>query len=196
MQKIKEKYEQKCNAVCDINEHIPTLHKYSLGCEHITEMGTREITSTWAFLGAKPKKFVGIDVYVSPNLPEAKRLAEENDIEFEFLHKSTLEDGFVIEPTDFLFIDTAHTYAQLSQELARHAGQVKKYIGFHDTTTYGFVNEPPYKENEHIEAAVGPNAPTGLRPAITEFVQAHPEWKIIDVYENNNGLTIMERKGL
>lgn len=195
MDKIKQKYEQKCSNPSDINEHIPTLHKYSLGCEHITEMGTREITSTWAFLGAKPKKFVGIDVYVSPNLPEAKQLAEENGIEFEFLHQSTLEEGFVIEPTDFLFIDTAHTYAQLSQELARHAHQVRKYIGFHDTTTYGTVNEPPYKENAHIESAVGPDAPKGLRPAIIEFVTKHiPKWEIVEVFENNNGLTIIQRK--
>jgi hypothetical protein len=193
MDKILEKYNTKCNTVCDINEHIPTLFKYSQGCEHITEMGTREITATWGFLASKPKKFVGVDIYVSGNIPEAQRLCEENGIEFQFIHKSTLEPGFVIEETDFLFIDTAHTYWQLKHELERHAHKAKRYIGFHDTTTYGFNDEPPYKENLEFENAAPQGHPTGLRPAIAEFVESHPEWVIKEVFENNNGLTILER---
>ena len=46
----------------DINEHIPTLIDYASECEHITEMGVRAITSTWAFLGAAPKKLISYDI--------------------------------------------------------------------------------------------------------------------------------------
>lgn len=177
----------------DINEHILTLFGYAFGCDHITEMGTREITSTWAFLAAKPKKLVGIDIYVSPNLPEAQKLSKENEINFQFLNQSTLQPGFEIEQTDFLFIDTAHTYAQLSQELLRHAHKVNKYIAFHDTTSYGFVNEPPYAANLELEQSVNSNDPQGLVPAITEFVNSNHEWVIDRSYNNNNGLTIIAK---
>jgi len=193
MQKIYDKLNERIKQTSDINEHLETLLKYSSGCQHITEMGTREITSTWAFLAAEPKKFVGVDIYVSSNMPYAQELCKENGIEFEFLYKSTLEPGFVIEETDFLFIDTAHTYAQLKQELERHGNQARKLLGFHDTTTYGHVNEPPYAANAHIEAAVPPNSPRGLVAAIDEFLAANPHWKIRDVFKNNNGLTILER---
>lgn len=193
MEKILAKYNEKCNTPCDINEHIPTLKKYSEGCKHITEMGTREITSTWGFLAAKPDTFVGIDIYVSPNLPEAKSLSEENGINFEFYHLSTLHPGFLIDETDFLFIDTAHTYGQLKTELERHSKQVKKYIGFHDTTTYGLVNEPPYEANKDFEKQFE-NAPKGLVPAITEFLESNTDWELEAVWTNNNGLTIIKRK--
>lgn len=192
MEKIIEKYNQKCSRYSDIYEHLPTLYRYSQECEHITEMGTREITSTWAFLAAQPKKFVGVDIYVSANLPEAKRLSEENGISFEFYNISTLKENFVIDETDFLFIDTAHTYGQLKNELQRHAHKVKKYIGFHDTVTFGHVNEIPYKENAEFEKQFE-NSPKGLVPAIMEFLESNPEWKLKEVFENNNGLTIIER---
>ena len=52
------KYTQACTKGSDINEHLPTLKKYSQYCDHITELGVRGIVSTWAFLVAKPKKIV------------------------------------------------------------------------------------------------------------------------------------------
>ena len=49
-------YEERCKKPSDINEHLPTLKKYSEECEHITEMGVRWVVSTFAFLMGKPKK--------------------------------------------------------------------------------------------------------------------------------------------
>ena len=46
----------------DINEHIPTLIEYASECDTITEMGVRGITSTWAFLGAAPKRLISYDM--------------------------------------------------------------------------------------------------------------------------------------
>ena len=34
---------------------------------------------------------------------------------------------------------------------------------------------------------------TGLSKAIEEFLAAHTEWKIHEVYTNNNGLTALKR---
>lgn len=193
MQKIIDMVNRKIQTPCDINEHLETLFNYADGCEHITEFGTREITATWAFLAAKPKTFVGVDIYLSPNLPYALELCRENEIDFQWKHQSTLEPGYVIEETDFLFIDTAHTYGQLIAELNRHGNQARKYIGFHDTTTFGHVNEAPYKENAEFEAAIPADAPKGLVPAIDEFLASNPHWERELVKTNNNGLTILKR---
>jgi hypothetical protein len=41
-----------------------------------------------------------------------------------------------IDETDMLFIDTLHNGDQLEKELERSASKVKKFIAFHDTTTF------------------------------------------------------------
>jgi hypothetical protein len=193
MQKIFDILNQKIQTPCDINEHLQTLLEYSSGCKHITEFGTREITATWAFLAAQPDTFVGVDIYQSPNLPTALELSKENDIDFQWKHHSTLEPGFLIEETDFLFIDTAHTYGQLKAELVRHGNQARKYIGFHDTVTFGHVNEAPYESNRAFEESIPADAPKGLVPAIDEFIAENPHWERVLVHTNNNGLTILQR---
>jgi hypothetical protein len=193
MDKIIDILNQKIQTPCDINEHLATLFKYAEGCEHITEFGTREITATWAFLAAKPKTFVGVDIYTSPNLPRAQELCKENDIEFVWKNQSTLVDGYLADETDFLFIDTAHTYGQLREELRRHGNQARKYIGFHDTVTFGQVNEAPYDANREFEASIPSDAPKGLVPAIDEFLMENPHWIREEVFTHNNGLTILKR---
>jgi hypothetical protein len=60
--------------------------------------------------------------------------------------------------------------------------RIRKYIAFHDTETYGLVNENNYYSN-----------PAGLNPAIKEFLQNNPEWIMDKHYKNNNGLTIIKR---
>jgi hypothetical protein len=128
----------------------------------------------------KPKKLISIDIN-----PVEKHgiqtidlisLAKTAGVEFEFVLGDTTE--IEIEETDFLFIDTLHTYTQLKKELALHPSKVKKYIGFHDTTTFAQVGE--YKE-------------VGLWPAIEEFLSSNPEWVIAEKFENNNGLTILKK---
>ena len=180
MEVLENIYNQRCSMPSDINEHLPTLKKYAEECDHITEMGVRWVVSTFAFMMGKPKKLISIDID-----PVEKHgiqtidlitLAKTAGVEFEFVLGDTTE--IEIEETDFLFIDTLHTYTQLKKELALHPSKVKKYIGFHDTTTFAQVGE--YKE-------------VGLWPAIEEFLNSNPEWVIAEKFENNNGLTILKR---
>lgn len=167
----------------DIREHMFTLLGYSLHCDHITEMGVRDVISTWAFLAANPKKLVSIDITYSPNIEEAKVLAKEANIEFEFLQQDTIARDFNIEKTDLLFIDTLHTYPQLKQELNQHANNVSKYIIMHDTTTFGFINE----------SNIFSSPKQGLRAAVIEFLEENDNWMLINSYEHNNGLGILKR---
>jgi hypothetical protein len=188
---IQEKFEKKKNTVTDINQHLETIKKYASECEHVTEMGVRGIVSTWALLAAKPKKIVCYDVS-NLNVSEPKKTAEENGIEFIFINADVLTVS--IEKTDLLFIDTLHRYLQLKKELETHASNVNKYIIMHDTTTFGTIDEPIYQPSCKL---TGINSEKqGLVPALEEFLESEEgkNWTIKEVFTNNNGLTIIERK--
>jgi hypothetical protein len=174
------KYTQACTRGSDINEHLPTLRSYSEFCDHITELGVRGIVSTWAFLIAKPKKLVSVDI-ISPddqggNLQEVYDAANELGVEFQFILGDDLRMD--IEETDLLFIDTNHVYDQLIQELNLLSYKARKYIIMHDTYTFG---------------SHGMDGGPGLLQAINEFLQVNTEWKIAEQFFNNNGLTVLSR---
>jgi hypothetical protein len=181
--KIIKKYHELCAKPSDINELLPYLHSYSERCNHITEMGVRNPTSTYAFLAANPKKLISYDIHRSPGLGEVEDLAPEV---FTFNLQDVLEAE--IEETDFLFLDTYHTAAQLSKELERHSGKVRKYIGFHDTDSFWEIGESPY-DDINPEVACG----NGLKYAIKPFL-AMGGWYISFMTDKNNGLLIIERK--
>jgi hypothetical protein len=180
MQQLEEIYNFKCQTPSDINEHLPTLKRYTEECEHVTEMGVRWVVSTFAFMMGKPKKLISIDIDPVEKhgikTEDLIELSKSVNVDFTFVVGDTTK--IEIEETDFLFIDTLHTYNQLKKELELHANKSKKYIGFHDTTTFAQIGE--YKE-------------VGLWPAIEEFLIANENWVIFEKFENNNGLTILKR---
>jgi cephalosporin hydroxylase len=171
-------YKEKCSTPSDINEHLPTLKKYADECNHITEFGVRWVVSTYALLMGKPKKMISYDI----DFCETELLKEivKNDTDFQFIIGDTLK--IEIEETDLLFIDTLHTYEQLKSELILHSPKVKKYIIMHDTTVYETEGE-----------CVNGITQRGLWPAIEEFLNENPNWKILERFENNNGLTILKK---
>lgn len=192
---LNEKINEIHSKPSDINEHIPVLIKYGQQCESITEMGVRGICSTWAWLACNPKD--GLHSYDIHNpskfggdLQSVIDTAEAYKIKFQFTEASVLDID--IEPTDLLFLDTWHCYDQLKAELARHHKQVKKYIVFHDTTTYAHNNEPTTSEHAFTGNITEGK---GLWNAIEEFIDKHKnEWVLIERFFNNNGLTIIKRK--
>jgi hypothetical protein len=193
MELIYQKYQEKCSTISDINEHLPTLKKYAEECESIVEMGVRSIVSTWAFLSAKPKKLISLDLYhpssFGGNLDEVIQLSSENGIEFEFVEKSSLE--YEMTNVDLLFIDTWHDYLQLKKEMFRHHSKVNKYIILHDTTTFGYKDESFY--DEYGNSRPETNLPKGLYTAVDEFLFANKEWRLWEKKSNNNGLTILKK---
>jgi hypothetical protein len=166
-QEIQDKFEELCNTPSDINEHLPILREYADKCEHITEMGVRGVVSTYAFLSSKAKRVVAIDI-LNVAVPDVEKL--------QFICADDLQ--IEIEPTDFLFIDTAHNYRQCIQELNLHGKNVRKYIGFHDTQIFG----------EH-----GDDGDKGLMFAVNEYIEQNKEWTILYKTDVNNGLTIIGR---
>jgi len=191
---LEQKINQLCQTPSDINEHIPTIIKYGQECDHITEMGVRDILSTWGWLASAPKqKLISYDLY-NPSrwggdIQSVYDTAEAYGLNFEFVEASVLD--IEIEETDLLFIDTWHHYNQLKAELERHSHKAKKYICFHDTTSYEHKSEPTTSENAFVDEL---NWNKGLWDAVTEFLEKNKDtWKLKERFTNNNGFTIIER---
>ena len=160
----------------DINEHLVSLRDISLQCNHITELGVRNMVSTWAFLEGLRKrgggKLVSVDITspegISPEVVEKNAKNEGVDFKFIIGNSHQIE----LEPTDFLFIDTIHTGEHLKKELELHVEKVRKFIGFHDT-------ESCRKE---------------LLLVIKDFLAKNESnWELFYYTQNNNGLIIIKR---
>jgi hypothetical protein len=171
---LKAEYLRLCKAPGDINEHLPTLAEYAGRCEHVTEMGVRNAVSTTALIWGQPARLHCYDLkpYNEWRALPAMRGRTHLTLDIADVRKIT------IAPTEMLFIDTWHTYQQLSLELKLHAGKVSRYIVLHDTESFGAVGED--KE-----------AP-GLWRAVLEFV-AEGFFRVASHFSNCNGLTILER---
>lgn len=190
-----------------MSEYIKPLAEYAKGCEHITEMGVAIVCSTWAFLSAKPKRLVSIDIDHNCPVDEVKEAAKRIGVDFEFVvgdtnHGVTAELNrhchhlnsdeyrgkweseapvpyYNCEETDLLFIDTYHHYASLKKELEIHSPKAKKYIILHDTVAFGVQGEGGDQK--------------GLQLAVDEFLSEHSEWQTEKVYSSWPGLYIMKR---
>lgn len=186
MSTIERQFIQKQRQPSDINEHLGTLHEYAKKCETIAEMGVRSVVSSYAFALAKPKKLLCLDLYTNPNVLQFIQECKDENINMEFVEASSLEYE-LDQDYDMLFIDTLHTFQQLTGELNKHHSKVKKYIIFHDTVFWGNMNEDPIDSSDTGERG----DTVGLVPAIRNFLKTHPNWKEVCTHTNNNGLTII-----
>ena len=176
----------------DINEHFPAIIKYGSECDTITEMGVRGIVSTWGWLACAPKKLISYDIHDPSkwggDLQSVYDTAEAYGFDFKFHIADVLK--LEIEETDLLFIDTWHAYDQLKKELELHSDKVKKYICFHDTTSYEFRDE--FKGHENTWE--GESSGKGIWPSIEEFlINNKDKWVLKERFMNNNGFTVIER---
>jgi hypothetical protein len=174
---FEKEYNDACVRVTDIHEHLPILSKLIENCSHATELGVGWAESTRAFL----RHDITLHSYEYSPLPgiveffeEAKRSGRNVTLHIADTRKIEIEE------TDIMLIDSLHVYEQVKTELELHANKVRKYIVFHDTTTFANNGEFGGK---------------GIWPAIQEFIDAHTEWKLTERLTNNNGLTILTRIG-
>jgi hypothetical protein len=165
---VEQKIEELSNSGCDICEHFPLMLKYGKQCDHITEMGVRNVVSTWGWIGSNPKKLVCYDIRRSNEVQDAIDTAAELGLDFTFHEADTRV--IEIEETDLLFIDTEHTYDQMQKELELHGNKARKFIIFHDTAHCHEMNV-----------------------AIKEFMEANPHWVNEEEVTNNNGFKIIKR---
>lgn len=165
---LEKEYLKAVSTPSDINHHLPKLKELASECSSVVEFGVRTGVSTRAFLSCN-SKLRSYDIQFDKSVQELFNIAKIEGKDVKYSIGDTLK--IEIEETDLLFIDTNHTFEQLSQELERHHGKVKKYIAFHDTFSYA----------------------TPLLTAIINFIQKYPEWKIKYHTTENNGLTVIEK---
>ena len=184
---LEKKVNQLYNTQSDINEHFPAIIELAKECDHITEMGVRTVVSTWAWLAGAPKK--GLFSYDIHNpkywvkggdpIKDVEDTADAYGLNFKFTEADVC--SIEIEETDLLFIDTWHCYDQLKEELRLHSNKARKYICFHDTTSYE-VNGEDRKKG------------TGIWKAVEEFLEDNKDkWVLQERFTNNNGFTIIKR---
>jgi hypothetical protein len=175
-------YQHAKRETSDINEHLPMLSFLAQQCDHVTEFGVRKGASTIAFLhGLRGKHDARLRSYdINDNYRVHQTFSPLTKTDWVFEKNSTLTI-LKIDPTDLLFIDTMHNYAQVSRELTLHGDQAQQWIAFHDTETFG---------------TVGDNGDDGINNAIDEFMDFRPEWRIVYQTDRNNGLTVIERDGI
>jgi hypothetical protein len=170
-------YQRAKNTPSDINQNLHILYDLAKECETVIEMGVRTGVSTRAFLNTGVS-LISFDIVKNDEVEILFRLAKSKGKNAQYVIDDVLK--IEIQETDLLFIDTLHTYEQLSQELKLHGNKAQKYLAFHDTHTFGLSGE------------VG-NDRRGLLPAIMEFLSSNPHWKVKTHRTNNNGMTVLER---
>ena len=186
---IEKEYQDELNNPSDINEHVHDLLTLALDCTHVTEFGSRFGSSTKAFLKA-PVTLRAYDLEIHDPLMNLFKMARKVGKDVEYTQGNTL--NLLIEPTDMIFIDTWHSQKQLRDELKLHGNAARKYLAFHDTHTYGVRDEQAdWAKNPDRKAMAG----QGLLPAVIDFVIRNPHWSFKIHKSNNNGLTVLERRG-
>lgn len=174
MNTILENYKRCCTTHSDIYQHLPVLYKYASLCSHITEFGTRNVTSTWAFAYSYPEKIVFYDTIHNSHIDNFIQICNKEGVNAVYKQENTRTAR--IEETDLLFIDTLHTYDQVKAELLNF-NRVKKYIILHDTKIFGNVDY----DGRGI----------GIKPAIKEFLNNNTNWAVEYETDNNNGLMVL-----
>ena len=170
-------YNRYINGQSDIVAHLPILKEYASKNKHITEFGIRSGRSSVALMQGKPDKLISYDIKLSDNIIYTSHLAKAEGLNVSIVEQSVLD--VEIEPTDLLFIDSLHTYMQLSSELTLHGNRVKNNIILHDTDTF---------------SKIGEDGQEGLDLAIKNFLIEQPEWYYKEIWHRNNGLTVLQRK--
>lgn len=199
---INNKYLKLCRTPSDINQHLPVLYQYATDCESIFETGVRGCISSWALCNGllnnnnSTKQLFMNDIHPS-NISELLNATENLPINIQYKWINNLQLDLPYE-VDLTFIDTWHVYGQLKRELKKFSKVTRKYIIMHDTTVDEIHGESIRNKKNIEKQSKDSKLPVeeitrGLGPAITEFLEANPEWALHEKFTNNNGLTILKK---
>lgn len=160
-------------------QHMPVLTALCSG-KDVVELGVRYGVSTLGILVGQPKSLISVDIVRYETIDYIEELARQNDLPWSFIEADDLTIN--IPECDVLFIDTLHTYEQLSQELTLHGNKAKEYIVFHDIVSFGGTDEVDTDTEQK-----------GLLPAIHEFLENNSQWTSHAYWFNCNGLLLLKR---
>lgn len=174
-------FDWTCTIERDLNEHLPTLKKYSERCDYVAEI-TKRRESTVGLLSGRPKRLLTFTSEPDPLLMHHLQRASKTD---EGLNESVVDirQGRPTEDfpeVDMLFIDDMHNGPAVRHQLQTYGPKVSKYIVFHDTEYHGKVGDAG-AESE------------GILPPIREFCEQNQEWFVAEHYLKQYGLTVLSR---
>jgi hypothetical protein len=198
-------YNQLCQTPSDINEHLPTLSKYASECDSVLELGVRGCVSSWAFANGllsnksdtKTKRLFLNDIE-SCDINHLIHFTKNTNLSIDYKWCNDLDLDITDKTFDIVFIDTWHVYGQLKRELDKFSKVANKFIIMHDTTVDAIYGETIRCNLNAKQQSIATNIPEdeilkGLMPAVNDFLLFNKNWRIREKYENNNGLTILER---
>jgi hypothetical protein len=151
----------------DISEHLPTLRRLASVCDTVVELGTRCGNSTFAMIMGVPEKVISVDIEDNPVATRIEAAADIMDVRYEFI-KGDSRTVKLPRKFDMLFVDSEHTFEQVSAELLAHKNSVTKYIVFHDT-----------ESNPDIIRAI--------------WRELDSDFELVENYVTCNGLWVMKR---
>jgi hypothetical protein len=194
-------YQLHCMQPSDINEYLPLLRKYASECSSVVAIEGNSEVAIWGMLkGLSEKKAVNNrSLWVINSTIDADKFSlakvKARRYRINFTLWPANEFHILIEPTDMLFIDSLHTYCHLTFELENFASRVRKYICLHHTgEPWGNQNDhTTYKGNYSEYPSSYDRNKQGLWPAITDFLNKHPEWTLLEHHSNQHGFTILQR---
>lgn len=186
-------YRAHCAANTAMSPHLPRLAALAEGLSLAVEFGVKRGASSSALLlGAN--RVISYDIAPTP---EAKQLAEIVGDRWSY----RIEDSraAAVPECDLLFVDSQHDYEQCSAELVAHGNKARRWLVFHDTSTFGVVgaNGETGKHKWTYVAGKGsvPLDCLGIRQAIDEHMIANPHWVIHAAYPDSHGLLVLRRTG-
>ena len=95
------------------------------------------------------------------------------------------------EDADMVFIDTLHSGWLLEIELSRFSLRTKRFIVLHDTYLFSNLDED---DEEGCKTSSMGCVNKGLMPVLQNFLEQNRDtWEIMAKFDNNNGLTVLER---
>jgi len=209
MENLENEYNNLCNSVSDINEHLPIICSYASECNNAIESGVRDCVSSFAIAYGlllnknNTNSFLILNDIKTCDIGRLQNACHLLPITFKGLWMNNLDIDFNNDlenkTFDLLFIDTWHVYGQLKRELNKFKSIINKYIIMHDTTSDEIDGETIRCNFNAQEQSELFNIPLeeinrGTGPAINEFLLENPQWILKEKLTNNNGLTILYKQ--
>lgn len=197
-----------------MSEYIKPLSEYAKGCEHITEMGVAIVCSTWAWLSAKPKRLVSVDIDHNCPVDEVRSIAKSIGVDFEFVVGDT-NHGITAELNNHCGVinggrdnkNNGENYREIWKEKPvpyytceptdllfidtyHHYASLKHELAIHSPMVKKYIIL-------HDTVAFGTrgegNDTVGLHAAVNEFLKENSKWITEKEFTSWPGLYVMKR---
>lgn len=187
---LQEFYETCLTIPTAITPHLQTIRHYASKCEVACEFGVKKGFSSSALL-------MGASVVHSWDIVPTREAQHLQQITPRWNYHIADSRWGVVDTCDLLLVDSLHTYTQVKEELATVKSRVRKYLLFHDVSTFGCVGADGESGRQSWTYQVGVSVPEehlGIMPAILEFMADEPQWDVLEVNPFSHGLLVLKRR--